>query len=225
MNTRPGPPHDPYSTLSGVKFLDERLGQLEQSVARVSRAHRANPNPNDVQLASLQLIPAASSIAQSARHLIQGGYLLSAAILLRPLLERVATLAYLEQHPDAVAMWNAGWVHGERPSLRMRLGCVIPGAPDTLLSGFMQDVSTHNSLIHGDPTAANVSLMQIGGRLAYAPDRDYATPQRAHDIAYSAALDVVFLILIIDRIFPSREDDPSGGEGNGGYASGHAGDV
>jgi len=217
MNTRPGPADDPYATLSGVKFLDEKLGQLRQSIARVSCAHGANSNLNDVQLASVQLIPAASSIAQSVRHLIKSGHLLSAAVLLRPLLERVATLAYLDQHPDAVALWNAGWAHGERPSLRTRLACIIPGAPDTLLSGFMQDVATHNSLIHGDPTAANVSLMQIGERLAYAPDRDYATPRRAHDIAFGAALDVVFLVLIIDRIFPP--DDGDSGEHVAGQVS------
>jgi len=102
----------------------------------------------------------------------------------------------------------------------MRLACIIPGAPDTLLNGFMQDVSTHNSLIHGDPTAANVSIMQIGDRLAYTLDRDYATPQRAHDIALGAGLDVVFLVLTIDRIFPPRGDESSRGKGSGEHAGG-----
>ncbi|TDD10603.1 hypothetical protein E1181_00830 [Saccharopolyspora terrae] len=197
------PADDPYSVLSGVEFLDEKLRQLDRRLKYVGVLSADKANLNRVQVASFQLVPGSASIARSIRHLIKGGYLLSSAVLLRPLLERVATLAYLEQNPQSVALWEAGWLHHQRPSLRTRLNCLLPGAPDSLLHGFMREVSRANSLIHGDPDAALVSLVQIEeDNYAYAHDQDFSTPERAHNIAFSAALDIVFQLVVIDRIFP-----------------------
>jgi hypothetical protein len=58
-----------------------------------------------LQEAAAELVPSASSIALSIRELVRQGYLLSAAMLRRPLFERVATLSYLIEHPDAVKLW------------------------------------------------------------------------------------------------------------------------
>lgn len=204
MRVQPGPPDDPYSTIEGVKFLDEKIAQLEVGLRRIARISRKDAELSSIERAAFQLIPASASIAKSIRQAVKSGHLLSAAILLRPLLERVATLAYLESNPQAVTLWESGWPHGQRPSLRTRLQAILPEAGGAVIAGFMQDVANYNSLIHGDPAAARVSLAQVEqSSYAYISDKDYVTPERAHGISFSAALNVVFLLLVIDRVFPS----------------------
>ena len=61
-----------------------------------------------VEQAAVQLISQAVSIAMSIRELIRQGYLFSAGLLLRPLIERVGTVEYLRVHPEAVQAWHAG---------------------------------------------------------------------------------------------------------------------
>jgi len=195
--------NDPYSTLSGVQFLDEKLAMLCTRVARLSEISVSSGKLTPLQKAAFQLIPASSSLANSIKHLIKEGYLLSALVLFRPLMERVATLSYLNTREGAVALWEAGWPHGQRPSLRDRLNTLMPGADVDILDSFAAAVTKYNSLIHGDPLAAQQSLLQVSEHEhAYALDRDYATPARAHHIAFETALIIVFLIVEIDAIFP-----------------------
>ncbi len=66
-----------------------------------------------------ELVPGARSVAFSVRELVRQGYLLAAMILIRPLVERVSTLAYLIDHEDAASLWQAGWPYGSRPGLRL----------------------------------------------------------------------------------------------------------
>ena len=75
----------------------------------------------------MQVVPAASSIAQSIRVMIREGYLVSALILFRPLWERIATLCYLGRHEEAIALWREGWPHRTRPSLKDRESAMMPG--------------------------------------------------------------------------------------------------
>ncbi|MBG0820491.1 hypothetical protein HS048_07055 [Planomonospora sp. ID91781] len=206
MSVQPGPIGDPYSTLSGVRFLDEKLAILHARILQLGESVRNDGDLTRLQKSSLQLIPASSSIAKSIRQLIKEGYLLSAMALFRPLIERVATLSYLSKNSEAVDLWEAGWPHGQRPSLQKRLITLMPGASEEILADFTTAVTKYNSLVHGDPLAAQQSLMQTSEHdVAYAPDRDYATPGRASGIALETAIAVVFLLVIIDTLFPGSD--------------------
>ena len=136
-----------------------------------------------LQEVAMQVVPAASSIAQSIRVMIREGYLVSALILLRPLWERIATLCYLERHEEAITLWREGWPHRTRPSLKDRESAMMPGANHLLITQLTTAVSAYNSVVHGDPTAAQQSLAQTGDGIAYITDRDYRSPARAHSIA------------------------------------------
>src|SRR5438874_10366310 len=75
-----------------------------------------------LQRAGCQIIPNGFSIALSIRELLRAGYLFSAEILLRPLIERVAVLSHLiVTGEDALILWERGWPHKTRPSLKMML--------------------------------------------------------------------------------------------------------
>jgi len=121
----PGPPEDPYSSLEAVQHLDKMLEGLDRALRGIRPADRSQLS--DIQAVALELIPAASSIAASIRVMIREGYLVSAMILFRPLMERIATLCYLEKNEEALALWRQGWAHGTRPSLKTRLGAGLPG--------------------------------------------------------------------------------------------------
>ncbi|WP_146087273.1 hypothetical protein [Thermomonospora echinospora] len=192
---------DPYSSVSGVQFLDQQLDSLDGRLTRISAQ---TDKLSSLQIAAWELIPASSSLAKSIRQLIGEGYLLSASVLFRPLIERVATLSYLAHNPAALVLWRSGWPHGKRPSLRTRLATLIPGANDDVIKEFVAAVSKYNSLVHGDPLAALQNVLSVSevGR-EYAIDRDYLSPGRAHYIAFEAGLAIVFLSVEIDSIFPA----------------------
>lgn len=200
---QPGPPADPYCTLPAVVFLDEKLSILDARLAKLTQHASKIDGLTAPQRASLELIPASSSLAKSIRHLIKAGYLLSALVLFRPLMERVATLSYLIENADAVSLWEAGWPHGQRPSLRARLETLIPGAGEAFLSGTAAAVTKYNSFVHGDPAAVQQSLIQVSdSRIVYTSDKDYSTPGRANSIALETAIAVVFLVVKTDQLFP-----------------------
>src|SRR5690348_2421408 len=104
--TRPHTPsNEPYLGLQSVLRFDQMIVQLmaeQRRIATWTRTHQQT----ELQLAASELIPSACSIALSIRELVRQGYLLSALILTRPLLERVATMLYLLRHPSAVDLWR-----------------------------------------------------------------------------------------------------------------------
>ncbi|MEV0169026.1 DUF5677 domain-containing protein [Nonomuraea fuscirosea] len=203
MNLHSDQENDPYHVLPSVIFLDEKIQLLDSRIKKLAEGLTENHGRTALQDASLQLIPATSSLAKSIRELIREGYLLSALVLFRPLMERVATLSYLVRNEEAIALWEAGWPHGRRPSLRERLTTLMPGATDEIFSSFTAAVTKYNSLIHGDPDAAQQSMIELSGHGgSYTLDRDYVTPGRAGGIALETAISVVFLIVLIDDIFP-----------------------
>jgi hypothetical protein len=84
--------------------------------------HGRNLTP--LQSAATELLPHGFSIALSIRELVRQGYLISAEILLRPLIERAAVISYLCETPSALPLWEAGWPHKSRPPLYKMLAAM-----------------------------------------------------------------------------------------------------
>ena len=80
-----------------------------------------------LQVAATEIIPQGVSIALSIRELVRQGYLYSAAILIRPLVERTGTIQYLQQHQDAVELWRSGWPRHAQPTFQQLLDTLHPG--------------------------------------------------------------------------------------------------
>lgn len=196
-----GPPEDPYLSLEAVQHLDRLLVNLRETMEGTGKRLGSVDTRSALQEVAMQVVPAASSIAQSIRVMIREGYLVSALILLRPLWERIATLCYLERHEEAITLWREGWPHRTRPSLKDRESAMMPGANHLLITQLTTAVSAYNSVVHGDPTAAQQSLAQTGDGIAYITDRDYRSPARAHSIAVETGVAVAFLIARTQVIF------------------------
>src|SRR5258705_250823 len=108
------PDNEPYLGLESVLWFDRIICWSMESNTKVARWTRQNSNIlTGLQRAGCQIIPQGVSIALSIRELIRQAYLLSALILVRPLIERAAVVSYLDTHTAAVADWGRG-------SLRMK---------------------------------------------------------------------------------------------------------
>lgn len=199
------PDDEPYLGLLELQALDEVLVVLarqQQQLGPWTRAHELSL----LQQAAAELVPGASSIAFSIRELIRQGYLLSARILVRPLAERVSTLAYLVEHEEAVKLWQTGWPHRSRPSLGTRLTALASSAgpaPEAVLQGLNDLRDDYNSLVHGDPRSAlSTAILLDDGTAGYTTTKDLASPSRATKICNEAILYAMVLTLRCDRLFP-----------------------
>jgi hypothetical protein len=117
-------PHsEPYLGHPTLLEFDRAIPSAMKTHARLAqRTFHRTLSP--VEQAAAQLVPQAVSIALSIRELIRQGYLFSAGLLLRPLIERVGTVEYLRVHPEAVAAWHSGWPRREQPCLQELLEAI-----------------------------------------------------------------------------------------------------
>lgn len=172
--------------------------------------HKAQLSP--LQRAASELVPSASSIALSIRELVRQAYLLSALILTRPLMERVATFSYLIENPSMVAQWEQGWRHMTRPTLKARTHAMrnVAGAPTPVGVRHAADqvdvasiIARYNSLVHGDPAAAASSVVLLDcGSLGFPTGKDTTSPDRADDMCLESACWLVVLLARCAQVFP-----------------------
>jgi hypothetical protein len=116
---------------------------------------------NSMETAVLQNSASAISILLSVNHLVQYGYLLSSKILLRSVIDRISTIAWLQSNGEnGLAVWARGWNYNdkERPkTMDQKLKCFhdfnIFGENETetfsdlLAKGY---ISILNGDVHGD---------------------------------------------------------------------------
>lgn len=96
------PGNEPYLGRDSVHQFDRLLTLFVDEQVRIGSWTRAATRLTPLQHAASELVPSASSIVLSIRELVRQAYLLSALILTRPLMERVATLSYLIENPTRV---------------------------------------------------------------------------------------------------------------------------
>jgi hypothetical protein len=154
-----------------------------------------------VEQAAAQLIPQAVSIALSIRELIRQGYLFSAGLLLRPLIERVGTVEYLRVHPEAVEAWHAGWPRKEQPCLQELLEATsqAESADPGELKAF---ASMLHKLIHPDPTGGLWNMIiHENGRHAFSSGKTFGDPQLCDFVSVTACRFLVLAMRIAEDIF------------------------
>ena len=141
------PHNEPYLGDSELLAFDQII-PLAMAVNSSLAARTFDGNLTGLQVAATEIIPQGVSIALSIRELIRQAYLYSAAILIRPLIDRAGTICWLRDHETALVSWRNGWPRKDQPpfetrnrSLRRTLfGCfintfiVIPRAPRTICS-------------------------------------------------------------------------------------------
>ncbi len=192
---------EPYLGLPTLKSFDDMIVVLMDQNDRIAQWVRAN-SVSDLQYAAVQLIPQTSSLILGTRELIRQGYLVGAAVMLRPILERVSTLAWLVKHPDDVLLWAEGWRHGTRPNLFKRMKSMT-GREDYPEERIRDVLSHWNGVVHGDPASAAYSIVeQHGNQIGFSPASDHSSPERAAGLASDAAMYTVALVGHAAACFP-----------------------
>lgn len=221
------PGNEPYLGRGSVWRLDVTIVEaLKANRATADLSHRGQLT--DLQRAACQILPQGISIALSIRELIRQGYLFSAFILLRPLIERSAIISYLVKHPDSVEMWNDGWQHGKRPSLFKMLQAMQRPDADTSLTRDILELTNH--AVHGDPLAAEWNKVGlVDGGIGYSSGRILDRPDFCDAVADNAFPYLIVLMAMmlacflnatearqaivdaIDRVIPKQSQETGNG--------------
>ena len=205
-------PADPYlgrPSLYSLDLLIPAYMTLNTEIAKWTHGRQLSP----LQRAACQIVPSGISIALSIRELIRSGYLLSAEILTRPLLERVAVISFLSKNGDAaLELWEKGWPHKSRPSLRKMLSAIKEfdqfSSQAKLDQGTFLALANHlidryNSVVHGDPEG---HLRNIGktrsGTVGYLSGASFSDPEKCDSICIDATIFMSILICRAAEIFP-----------------------
>lgn len=196
------PDDEPYLGSSALHQFDEMIVVLMEQHTRIGPWTRTHVM-NELQSAASQLAPQASSLLLGMRELLRQGYLLPAAVLLRPALERVATLSWVCEHPTEVHRWHAGWKHGDRPSLADRMSAMQKHDNQDSVEAARMIRDHFNSLVHGDPSSANMgAVLLASGTAGFTVSKDVSSPARASEIAWQGAMYALVLTARCAQCFP-----------------------
>jgi len=201
MSSEPYEGSDALTSFDTV--IDIAIPKYEEGVARARSV-----TPSTMQSMAGVLIPQVFSLTFAVRALVRDGFLFSAHVLLRPLIERVCILMYLDRYPSEIEIWKRGWKHGEAPSLsRMfdKLKAPFPNLADVTGSQMTSDL---NGLVHGKPEAAHWNLTGLG----HSPGLIRDNPELCDIVCRQAAHYLAVTTLLIGRYFPDaspqRTDSP-----------------
>jgi len=150
------PHNEPYLGRDSLLAFDLAIPPALEIHARVGKRTFANPL-TPLQVAATEIVPQGVSIALSIRELVRQGYLYSAAILIRPLVERTGTIRYLQQHPNAGEAWRAGWPRKAQPTFENLLDLLHPNVSDS-----DQEVlrTLLHKLVHSDPAGSVYNMLR-----------------------------------------------------------------
>ncbi len=165
--------------------------------------HGRNLTP--LQSAATELLPHGFSIALSIRELVRQGYLISAEILLRPLIERAAVISYLCETPSALPLWEAGWPHKSRPPLYKMLAAIrqTKGSEQENEDIAKQITQHFNAIVHADPQGAATQSINLGqSRRGYSASKSLDDPEKCDDICFQAAMYLIVLTARAVQVFP-----------------------
>ena len=154
-----------------------------------------------LQRAACKLIPQGINIALGIRELVRQGYLFPALVLMRPLIERTATLSYLIAHEDAAPAWEGGdWRGSKGPGLNAML--------DSMGGGIDQNAAkmvcrTFHQIDHADPAASQWNLVPLGdGGFGYAASKLIDNPELCDFICYQSYCYLIVMTAAMGSCFP-----------------------
>ena len=177
------PDNEPYLGNEYLLMFDQEIPEILRehgAIAPLTRGATLTP----LQEAAIQIIPHAVSIALGTRELIRQGYLYPAAVLLRPLVERVALLHYFIKHPSALDNWHSGWPRKTQPSFAELLGEVHE---DTTLTSNPFYRNFLHKLVHPDPAGAALnSAFTEDERMVYPSSKILNHPEMCTCVAVTA---------------------------------------
>jgi len=174
------PDNEPYLGSKLLKLFDDTIVK-SMAVHRqlAARTYAADLSP--LQIAATEIIPQGVNIALSMRELIRQGYLFSAGILMRPLVERTGMIYYLQKNPEAVTSWHDGWPRKSQPTFDKLLDLIMPSTSDEERKATLELL---HKLVHSDPrTTGYNSTTRSDGLRASAAGKELNEPMKADAIS------------------------------------------
>jgi hypothetical protein len=173
------PHNEPYLGRQALLALDIAIPDAMRQNLAIAR-HTFEIAKSPLQEAVCELVPQTISIALSVRELIRQGYLFSAFILLRPMLERLALVVYLRENPASVVDWHAGWKRTAQPSFselfdHLQASNVGLGAVDAAKQ--KEFASILHKVVHPDPASAMWNATSRDGMPAHASGKLIEAPE------------------------------------------------
>ncbi|MFC1977674.1 hypothetical protein ACFLWS_05370 [Chloroflexota bacterium] len=197
------PHNEPYLGRASVYNFDQVIMSCLEQNAEVA-AHTHHTQLSDLQKAACQIIPQGINLALTIRELIRQGYLFSALVLMRPLIERTATISYLHSYPDEVEAWNSGWEYRDRPSLAKMLETMSDKHD---ISEAKQICEVFNHIVHGDPVGANWNLVHLSDdSLGYSVGKVINDPELCDFICFQSYCYLIVLMGMMAECFPGLHD-------------------
>jgi hypothetical protein len=179
------PDNEPYLGSASILALDRAIPRVLQVHAAIgSKTFSTDLSP--LQRCATEIIPQGISISLSIRELIRQAYLFSAAVLMRPLVERTGLMQYLVTYPASVDAWHAGWPRKAQPQFETLFSLVIPDASPQQRE---EITSLMHKLVHTDPKSALFNMFRRDdGSLAFASGKILTRPDSADVIADLVAI-------------------------------------
>ncbi len=195
------PDNEPYLGRASVLAFDQQISftlYVNQYIAAYTRAN--SEKLSTLQRATCQIIPQGISLALSIRELIRQGYLFSALVLMRPLIERAAIISYISLHEDAIDIWKRGWHFRERPPLSTMIDAMAGKANPEMAKKICEE---YGHIVHGDPVGAESNLVFLGdGDLGYAVSKILGNPALCDEIAIQGQCYLTVLCGRMIQCFP-----------------------
>lgn len=188
------PGNEPYLGRESVYHFDQVI--LSCLEANTDIVAFTNTNAlTDLQKAACQIIPHGINIALSIRELVRQGYLFSAVVLMRPLIERAGMISYLQVNPEDVHLWQDGWKYRERPSLATMLATM---QGETNIEQAKQICDLFNHILHGDPIGSSFNLVRLdSGSFGYSVSKILHDPELCDFICFQS---YCYLIVLMGRM-------------------------
>jgi hypothetical protein len=201
------PHNEPYLGRAALLLLDKELpSALRENLAVAKHTFEIDKSP--LQTAACELIPQSISIALSVRELLRQGYLFSAVILLRPMLERLALIVFLRDNPDAVVAWHKGWERRSQPSFTTLMDNLVKVNAGVSTNADRKQFSAMlHKVVHPDPAAAVWNMTEQDGRPAFASGKLIDAPEACDFCATFTHRCLSHLIRVAVTIFPKAKDD------------------
>lgn len=192
------PSNEPYLGRESVHQFDAVIiscMELNSNIAAYT--HRAELSK--LQKAACQIIPQGVNLALTIRELVRQGYLFGALVLMRPLIERAATISYLHSNPGEINAWESGWQYRERPSLSKMLD-TMSGGVDTSLAN--QLCSHFNHIVHGDPIGSEWNMVRLSNSgFGYSVGKVTNAPELCDEICIQSFCYLIVLMGMMTACF------------------------
>jgi len=203
------PGDEPYLGRQLLQAFDQMIVVTLETSARVAEWTHSCVAMSKLQEAAIITTPQAISLALAIRELLRQGYLFPAKVMLRPFIERVVTIMYLTEQPEAADEW----MNGKRPVLAHMMNYIsdrwFAEKYPPRVGGIM--TKPLNSLTHGDLQSAEWNTITIGDdKLGFGVSKSLNDPNLCDGICADVVPWLVVLSSMMIKIFPdahSRADN------------------